>query len=257
MSIVDVGTVSIGGDRLVLFSGTPSWELIDLCDRLNIGLIFKVRIENANWVRSTYGMPIAVGVYDIGELQPAVGVADMLNISALLVRQLNLVVAASNLGAPLNIQKGPHMEPGDLCRGLTHVGVTSNIMVTERGSAFGYGRVVNDMRSIPVLQEFGIPVGFDGPNSIMPDERDLLGPLTLAAVAAGANAVRLETTNNKTGPYEVSLGELESILRTCVRIRAAIVASTKSGGPSHPGCEYPRHSPCRAHARVSNLLPSQ
>ena len=234
-TFVEIGDIRVGAARpLVLVAGPCVIESRDLClriaeevsglcKRLEIPYIFKASYDKANRtsvnsfrgpgleeglkileeVRGKLGMPVLSDVHLPDECAPAAEVLDVLQIPAFLCRQTDLITAAAKTGKPLNIKKAQFMAPEDMANacGKARAAGNDRVLLTERGTAFGYRRLVNDMRSIPRMQALGCPVLFDGTHSVQEPggqgdksggEREMIIPLTLAAMAAGADGLFLE-----------------------------------------------------------------
>ena len=234
-TFVEIGDIRVGAARpLVLVAGPCviesrdlclriAEEVSDLCKRLEIPYIFKASYDKANRtsvnsfrgpgqeeglkilaeVRGQLGMPVLSDVHLPDECAPAAEALDVLQIPAFLCRQTDLITAAAKTGKPLNIKKAQFMAPEDMANACGKARVVGNdrVLLTERGTAFGYRRLVNDMRSIPRMQALGCPVLFDGTHSVQEPggqgdksggEREMIIPLTLAAMAAGADGLFLE-----------------------------------------------------------------
>jgi 2-dehydro-3-deoxyphosphooctonate aldolase (KDO 8-P synthase) len=154
-------------------------------------------------VKEQTGLPLLSDVHAVTEIPAAAKVLDMLQIPAFLCRQTDLMLAAAKTGLPVNIKKGQFLAPWDLRSLLAKAKSTGNhqISVTERGASFGYNNLVVDMRSIPIMQQMGVPVIFDATHSVqLPGgqgtssggQREFIGHLARAAVAAGANGIYME-----------------------------------------------------------------
>jgi 2-dehydro-3-deoxyphosphooctonate aldolase (KDO 8-P synthase) len=268
---VIVGPVRIGrGQPLALICGpcvmepndmtrTIALRLVEICTELKIPLIFKASFDKANRTsKSSYrgvglegglkvfekikaetGLPVTTDVHESHQAVPIAQVVDLLQIPAFLARQTDLLEACAETGRPLNVKKGQFMAPWDMkhvVEKVTEAG-TGGIALTERGTTFGYGRLINDMRAIPQMQATGAPVVFDATHSVqMPSagngvttgERDMVPYLAKAAVAAGCDALFLEVHPRpeealSDGPNALRLDDLAGVLRTCLRIREAIL----------------------------------
>lgn len=267
---VCVGGVRIGrGEPLALIAGPCVMEpgdvtlivarwLVEICGRLNVPLIFKASFDKANRtsktsyrgpgleagmkiferVKAETGLPVTTDVHETIQAAPIAEVVDLLQIPAFLARQTDLLEAAAATGRPINVKKGQFMAPWDMTHVVAKVGEcgTSGVMLTERGSSFGYGRLVNDFRAIPVMQATGAPVVFDATHSVqLPSagqgksggERPMIPYLARAAVAAGCDALFLEVHPDpdqalSDGPNALALDDLESLIQVCLRIRDAI-----------------------------------
>ena len=234
-------------------------HLKEVCQRLNLNFIFKASFDKANrtslnsyrGVGLERGLEILADVHEklqvpvttdihLPEQAAAVGeVCDLLQIPAFLARQTDLLAAAAATGRAVNVKKGQFMAPWDMEHVISKLegsGAT-DILVTDRGTFFGYGRLVNDMRAIPQMSRLGVPVVFDATHSVQQPsaaggktggERDMVAPLAKAAVAAGANAIFLETHPNPAdspsdGPNMVPMDEIESLLKKLGEIHTLVI----------------------------------
>ncbi len=273
---VSVGPLAIGRGRpLALICGPCVMEpgdltrriagaLVEICGGLGVPLVFKASFDKANRTsKSSYrgpgmeaglavferikaetGLPVTTDVHESHQAAPIAEVVDLLQIPAFLARQTDLLEAAAATGRPLNVKKGQFMAPWDMANVVAKVvgDGPGGLLLTERGTTFGYGRLVNDMRAIPQMQETGAPVVFDATHSVqLPSagqggtatggERAMVPYLARAAVAAGCDALFLEVHPDpdkalSDGPNAIRLDDLAGLLATCLRIREAI------GGPS-------------------------
>lgn len=160
-------------------------------------------LEVLQEVREQTGLPILSDVHNPSEVQKAASVLDILQIPAFLCRQTDLLLAAGRTGLPINIKKGQFVSPWDMEQVVMKVTSTGNrkILLTERGTSFGYNNLVVDIRSIAIMKGFGYPVIFDATHSVqLPGsvgassggDRRFVDPLARAAVAAGASGVFME-----------------------------------------------------------------
>ena len=273
---VAVGPIRIGrGGRLALIAGPCVMEPGDLSARiaerlaeigamLEIPVVFKASFDKANRtskrsfrgpgveeglrvferIKAETGLPVTSDVHESHQVGPVAEVVDLLQIPAFLARQTDLLEAAAATGRPVNVKKGQFMAPWDMGHVVAKVlgGGGVGVLLTERGTTFGYGRLVNDFRAIPIMQDTGAPVVFDATHSVqLPSagqgvtegEREMIPHLARAAVAAGADALFLEVHPRpeealSDGPNALRLEDLVPLLRTCLRIRSAIEAI---GGP--------------------------
>lgn len=158
-------------------------------------------------VKQETGLPILTDVHTIDEVALASQVADILQIPAFLCRQTDLIVAAAQAGRVINIKKGQFLAPWDIAQVIEKVvcAGNKNILITERGTSFGYNNLVVDMRAFPIMQRYGYPVIFDVTHSLQqPGGKghmsggtpEFIFPLARAAVAAGCNGVFFETHMN-------------------------------------------------------------
>ena len=232
---VRVGNIIVGGRELVLIAGPCAVESEDVTfkaaeavacasDKYNIPAIFKSSYKKANRlsgqsfstigigkalsilqdVKRKFGLPILTDVHTIDEIDTACDVADCLQIPAFLCRQTDLVVAAAKSMLPVNIKKGQFLAPEDMKPIIEKVISAGNnqVLITERGTSFGYRDLVVDFRGLVIMSEFGYPIIFDCTHSVQKpgasggtsggDPRFIV-PLARAAVAVGVDAIFVET----------------------------------------------------------------
>lgn len=233
---VPVGSFKIGKKQpLTLISGPCVIEsedhaletaefLKNLCFSLKINLIYKSSYDKANRssylsfrgpkiqeglrilekVKKTFDIPILTDIHLPEEAHPASEVCDILQIPAFLCRQTDLIVAAAQTDKVINVKKGQFMAPWDMKNVVEKIRTLGNekIILTDRGTSFGYNNLVSDMRSIPILQSLGYPVCFDASHSVqLPGgkknrsggQREFIPVLAKAAIAAGCDCLFLET----------------------------------------------------------------
>jgi 2-dehydro-3-deoxyphosphooctonate aldolase (KDO 8-P synthase) len=229
-------------------------ELKEIQKRLNIPLVFKASFDKANrtsihsyrgpgltagldlldFIRARFELPILADVHQVSEIEKAAQVLDVIQIPAFLCRQTDLLTAAGRTGRPINVKKGPFLSPWDMRFVLEKITGTGNeqILLTERGTSFGYNNLVVDMRSLPILSGFGYPVIFDATHSVqLPGggegvsggERKFVPFLARAAVAAGVQGVFLEVHPDPEkalcdGANSWPLDRLETLLRGLMAI---------------------------------------
>lgn len=202
-------------------------KLKEMVSAFDIKLIFKASYDKANRssihsfrgpgideglkilqkVQSEFNLPVITDVHSPEEAKIAGSVCDMIQIPAFLSRQTDLIVAAAETKACVNVKKGQFLSPWDMknvVEKLRSVGC-EKIMLTDRGTSFGYNNLVSDFRSIPIMQSFGYPVCFDASHSVqLPGglghasggERHFIPTLAKAAIAAGVNALFIESHPN-------------------------------------------------------------
>ncbi|MCQ2328700.1 MAG: 3-deoxy-8-phosphooctulonate synthase [Paludibacteraceae bacterium] len=202
--------------------------LKQVCEELNIRLYFKSSYDKANRtslsqrgigmeeglkilqeVKQTFGLPILTDVHESWQCQPVAEVADVLQIPAFLSRQTDLLQAAARTGKIVNIKKGQFMAPWDMKGAIEKVKQASDngnqVWLTERGSSFGYGRLVVDMTNLVEMRKFGCPVIFDATHSVQQPStqagvtggnRAMVPYLMRAALAVGVDGVFIETHPN-------------------------------------------------------------
>jgi len=155
-------------------------------------------------VKERFALPILTDVHEPWQVEQIAPVADVLQVPAFLCRQTDLILAIANSGRVVNLKKGQFLSPWDVEQAVRKIAATGNeqILVTERGTSFGYNNLVSDLRAIPIMQAYGYPVVFDATHSAqLPGGngtetgglRRYIPALARAAVAAGANAVFMET----------------------------------------------------------------
>jgi 2-dehydro-3-deoxyphosphooctonate aldolase (KDO 8-P synthase) len=227
------------------------------CGELGITFVFKASYDKANRsssksfrgpglekgleilgrIREELGVPVLTDVHTVEEVGAAASHVDILQIPALLCRQTDLVQAAARSGKIVNLKKGQFLAPLDMQNVVGKAVAAGNkrLLVTERGTTFGYNNLVADMRSIPIMDQFGYPVIFDATHSVQlpggggdksSGQREFAPVLARAAVAAGADGVFIETHPDpdralSDGPNMIPLVELPAVLRTLLRIREA------------------------------------
>jgi 2-dehydro-3-deoxyphosphooctonate aldolase (KDO 8-P synthase) len=233
-------------------------ELRKIADRLHLNLIFKASFDKANRtstksfrgpglergletlaaVKKRTGLPVTTDVHETHQAVPVAQVCDLLQVPAFLARQTDLILACGETGKPVNVKKGQFMAPWDMknvVRKMDEVG-NRNLLLTERGVTFGYGNLVSDMRSIPLMQDLGCPVIFDATHSVqMPGaagdrsggDRRMIPYLAKAAVAVGCDGIFVETHPRpdealSDGPNTIALDNLPALIESCLRIRQAI-----------------------------------
>lgn len=259
--------VSIGKDRLVVVAGPCMLESLSLgmevagrmralCAERGFGYVFKASFDKANrtsihsergpglergltWlerIRRTEGVPVVTDIHESHQARVVADVVDMLQIPAFLCRQTDLLVAASKTGRPLNVKKAQFLSPEDMKSVVgkcTEAGA-SGVVLCERGSMFGYNRLVVDFRSLPIMRSFGCPVMFDATHSVqLPGgmgtasggDRRFVPPLLRAALSIGVDAAFLEVHPNpdeakSDGPNMVPLDRVELLLDEMARVDA-------------------------------------
>ncbi len=185
-------------------------------------------------VREQVGVPVLTDVHGPEEATRAGEVVDVLQIPAFLCRQTDLLVAAAKTGRVVNVKKGQFLSPGEMGNAVKKLEEAGNrrIILTERGSSFGYNNLVVDMRSLPIMRSFGYPVVFDATHSVQlpggagtksSGQREFIAPLACAAAAAGCDGFFMEVHPNpdsalSDGPNMVPLHALKPLLERLLRI---------------------------------------
>ena len=252
--------IEIGNDRRLTLIAGPcqlesrehglevSAQLREISDRLNVGLIYKTSYDKANRtsntsargmgleaslpvfaeIRETTGLPVLTDVHTAEQARIAAQAVDVLQIPAFLCRQTDLLVAAAETGKPINVKKGQFLAPWDMKNVIAKIADAGNpnVMACERGASFGYNTLVSDMRSLPIMAQFGAPIVFDATHSVQQPggqgttsggQREFVPTLARAAVAVGVAAVFMETHPDpdnapSDGPNMVPLDEFEALV---------------------------------------------
>jgi len=191
-----------------------------------------------NRVRQEFEVPVLSDVHDLAQVEPAAEVLDVIQIPAFLCRQTDLILAAAKTGKALNLKKGQFLAPEDMGQAIAkaEAGGAKKIILTERGTSFGYHNLVVDMRSLVLMREFGYPVVFDATHSVqLPagqgnasgGDRRFIAPLARAAVAAGVDGVFLEVHPDPDralcdGPNSLALADLPDLLRVLLDLHRTV-----------------------------------
>ena len=186
-------------------------------------------------VRAETGLPVTTDIHEAAHAGPAGEVCQLLQIPAFLARQTDLLLAAARTGRAVHVKKGQFMAPGDMRHVVAKLSAAGceNILLAERGTFFGYGRLVNDMRALPQMGALGVPVVFDATHSVQEPgglggstggNRAMVEPLARAAMALGVDGLFCEThpepsQSPSDGPNLVPLAELRGLLERLVHIR--------------------------------------
>ena len=196
-------------------------------------------------IKETFGLPVLTDIHNSEQCAPVADVVDVLQIPAFLCRQTDLLVAAAETGAVINVKKGQFLAPWDMknvLRKITDSG-NPNVLLTERGASFGYNTLVSDMRALPIMAQTGAPVVFDATHSVQQPgglggssggDREMVAVLARAAVAVGVGGVFIEThpdpenTTSSDGPNMIALRNLGALLAELKAIDAVV---KKSAGP--------------------------
>jgi 2-dehydro-3-deoxyphosphooctonate aldolase (KDO 8-P synthase) len=272
---VAIGPVVCGPGRPLLWIAGPcvieSHELTlhvaetlrEMADRLDMPLIFKASFDKANRtsgksfrgpglheglrtleaVKRQTGLPVTTDIHEVHQAAPVAEVCDLLQVPAFLARQTDLVQAAGATRAAVNVKKGQFMAPWDMRHVVAKMEEVGNrrLLLTERGTTFGYGQLINDMRAIPWMQELGCPVIFDATHSVqMPaglgdrtgGDRRMIPYLARAAVACNCDGVFVETHPRpdqalSDGPNMIALDDLPALVECCMRLRQALDLSVR------------------------------
>ncbi|HEX5400583.1 MAG TPA: 3-deoxy-8-phosphooctulonate synthase [Verrucomicrobiae bacterium] len=229
-----------------------------VCTQLGIFFVFKASFDKANRtsgssfrgiglergleilgkVRTELGVPVLTDIHNETHAAIAGEVVDILQIPAFLCRQTDLIEAAAITGQILNIKKGQFLSPAEMGQAVAKARAAGadKILLTERGTSFGYNNLVADMRSIPIMKSLGCPVVFDATHSVqLPGgggdksggQREFAPVLARAALAAGANGLFIETHPRpdkalSDGPNMIPLAEMAAVLRSLLKVFKAV-----------------------------------
>lgn len=258
---VAAGDITFGSGDLVLIAGPCLIEdeaatydmacfLRDLAAELGLPYVFKASYDKANrtavtstrgpgWevglellarVKERAAVPVLSDVHETGQVHAAAGVLDLIQVPAFLCRQTDLLVACGETGLPVNIKKGQFMAPGDMAYSVGKVRSTGNdrVLLTERGTTFGYNNLVVDMRGLAIMRGLGVPVIFDATHSVqLPGgaggasggQREFAAGLARAAAAMGIDGLFLEVHPDPDhapcdGPNMIPFADLKALLES-------------------------------------------
>jgi len=233
-------------------------QLKQIAAELSVQLVFKASFDKANRtsvesyrgpglqqglailrrVKESTGLPVTTDVHQPQQAAPVAEVCEMLQIPAFLARQTDLLTAAAATGRAVNVKKGQFLAPSDMQHviGKLTAGGCRHILTCERGTFFGYGRLVNDMRAIPQMQSLGAPVVFDATHSVQEPgglaaatggNRDMVEPLARAAVAIGVDGLFFEVHPTpdealSDGPNMIPLDRFAGLLKRLLAIRQTV-----------------------------------
>ena len=273
-NLVTIGDYKVGDGQPLLFILGPcvmesetlvlqvADRLVELRDRLKLQIAFKSSFDKANrtsvdsyrgpgleeglrmldLVRQKTGLLTTTDIHEAAHAVPCAEVCSILQIPAFLARQTDLLVAAADAAVArnicVNVKKPQFVAPEETLHAVNKCRARGlkNVMLSERGSTFGYGRLVNDFRCVPIMQSFGVPVVYDATHSVQllggpttGGQREMVPPLARAAVAVGCDAVFLETHPDpdkaqSDGPNMVFLDQLETLLMQLTRLRETVLS---------------------------------
>ncbi len=274
--IVNVGPVTFGNALpFAVLAGPCQMEsrahalemasaLKEICARAGVGLVYKSSFDKANRtslggkrgmgleaalpvfaeIRDSLGLPVVTDVHEIGQCALVAPVVDILQIPAFLCRQTDLLVAAAKTGRVIKIKKGQFLAPWDMKNAVAKVvgSGNPNVLLTERGSSFGYNTLVVDKRSLPTMAATGAPVIFDATHAVQQPggqgtssggDRRFVPVLARAAVAVGVAGLFIETheapdTAPSDGPNMVPLRDFEALLRELMAIDQVVKKTPRS-----------------------------
>lgn len=233
-------------------SAAHAFEMADALAGLSratgVGVIYKSSFDKANrtsgraargigiskgleilaQVRERTGLPVLTDVHDAAQCAPTAQAVDVLQIPAFLCRQTDLLIAAGETGAAINVKKGQFLAPWDMANVAAKIADTGNerVLLCERGASFGYNTLVSDLRALPIMARSGYPVVFDATHSVQQPggqgsssggQREFAPVLARAALAVGVAAVFIETHENpdaapSDGPNMIPLREMEALV---------------------------------------------
>ncbi len=271
MKIVEVDKGVVFGDGKLAFIAGPcviesramalglAKKLVALANELEVGFVFKASFDKANRtsvdsfrgpgidkgldilaeVRETFGVPVITDVHEPWQCKRVAEVCDILQIPAFLARQTDLVVAAGETGAVVNVKKGQFMAPEDMTQVIKKIESTGNkrIMLCERGASFGYRNLVADMRSLLIMRELGYPVIMDATHSVQRPgglgtgsggDGKYAPALARAAVATGVDGVFMETHMNpkvakSDAANAIKFSEVKALWKKLLKIHEVVV----------------------------------
>ena len=262
---VGIGGLSIGDGRLLLIAGPCVIESEDhalflarrireIADRCRVPYVFKASFDKANRtsirsfrgpglaegvrilrrVREEIGVPVLTDIHEPAQAAPVAEAVDVLQIPAFLCRQTDLLVAAARTGRVVNVKKGQFLAPADMRHVIAKISSAGNeqIVVTERGTSFGYNNLIVDMRAFPMLRALGYPVVYDVTHSLQlpgagagvtAGQAEFIPPMASAGVAAGVDGVFMEVHDRpevarSDAQNALRLDLLEPLLRRLVRL---------------------------------------
>ncbi|HLA84062.1 MAG TPA: 3-deoxy-8-phosphooctulonate synthase [Thermoguttaceae bacterium] len=267
---VTIGPIRCGrGEPLMVIAGPCVLEsdelalqvaehLKSLAESLPVQILFKASFDKANRtsvesyrgpgldeglaalarVKKATGLPVVTDVHEAAQAAPVAEVCDLLQIPAFLARQTDLLVAAAQTGRPVHVKKGQFMAPWDMRHvvGKLEAAGCRRVLLCERGTFFGYGRLVNDMRALPQMRSLGVPVVFDATHSVQEPgglgsstggNREMIEPLARAAVAVGVDGLFFETHPDpdkakSDGPNMVPLAAFGPMLERLIELRQTV-----------------------------------
>ena len=266
--VLIAGPCMIESEKLVM---ETSAAIKEMTERLNIPFVLKASFDKANRssiqsergpgihkgleilgkVKKEFHVPVTTDIHEASQAGVVSEVADIIQIPAFLCRQTDLLVAAAKTNKIINIKKGQFLAPWDMKNVVVKVKESGNdqILLTERGSTFGYNNLVVDMRSLPIMREWDVPVVFDATHSVQipgglgtstDGKREFVPYLSRAAAAVGIDALFVEVHPDpdralSDGPNMIKLDELEEFLKPIVEIDRLMKGESKKIGGSQRG----------------------
>ena len=263
--VIDINGIKVGGkEPFALITGPCQLESLDharmmaeriaeACAPTKTGFIFKASYDKANRssistkrglgmeegltilskIREEFGCPILTDVHDARQCAPAAEAVDVIQIPAFLCRQTDLLLAAGETGAAINVKKGQFLAPWDMGNVAEKIASTGNdrIMLCDRGTSFGYNTLVSDFRGLPIMAATSYPVVFDATHSVQQPggqgttsggQREFAPVLARAAVAVGVSALFIETHEDpdnapSDGPNMIPIEEMQALIGNLTR----------------------------------------
>lgn len=267
---IRIGSLSIGGNSPLVFIAGPcviessvhavdmALKIAEIASRTNAAIIFKASYDKANRtsidsfrgpglesglqtlaeIKSQTGLPLLTDIHEPSHASLVAEVVDVIQIPAFLSRQTDLLLAAAETGKPVNVKKGQFLSPKDMRHVIDKVLSTGNndVLITERGTSFGYNNLVVDVRAFPMLRELGCPVIFDVTHSLqLPGAGDgittglsnYIDPLSAAGVAAGIDGLFLEVHDDpkkakSDGGNSLRLDSLEPLIQKLLQVDSVV-----------------------------------
>ncbi|MDU9005052.1 3-deoxy-8-phosphooctulonate synthase [Sedimentitalea todarodis] len=266
MTQIDIAGLTVGTDcPLTIIAGPCQLESADhaqmiagtmkeACDAVGAQYVFKASYDKANRtslagkrglgidaglkvladIKTAIGVPVLTDVHNEAQCAPAAAAADILQIPAFLCRQTDMLLAAGNTGAAINVKKGQFLAPWDMANVVAKIESTGNkrILLTERGASFGYNTLVADMRSLPIMAQTGYPVVMDATHSVQQPggrggssggQREFAPVMARAAAAIGVAAIFIETHEDpdsapSDGPNMIHLDQMPALIDTLMQL---------------------------------------
>lgn len=263
---VSIGNFEVSNDRPFFLMAGPCQiesldhaqqicgQMVEICGRLGINYVYKSSFDKANRtslnaqrglglekglqvlqsIKDIFGVPVVTDIHLPEQCAPVAEVADILQIPAFLCRQTDLLIAAAETGAAINVKKGQFLAPWDMANVAKKLAASGNerIMLCERGASFGYNTLVSDMRSLPIMAQTGYPVVYDATHSVQQPgglggssggDRTMVPVLARAAVAVGVAGLFMEVHENpddapSDGPNMVKMQDVEGLLSVLVSL---------------------------------------
>ena len=266
---VYIDKIEVGNGKLILLAGPCVLEgyerslkigrrAKEIADKLDIPYVFKASFDKANRssiksfrgpgleeglkilakIKSELKVPIVTDIHESYQAKPVAEVADVLQIPAFLCRQTDLLMAAAKTGKVVNVKKGQFLSANEMKNVVSKLeeSGTEKIMLTERGTFFGYNNLIVDMRSLAIMRRFNYPVIFDGTHSVQlpggagtssSGQHEFIPYLTRAAAAVGIDGLFLEVHDNPSealsdGPNMVALDDLEDLLKKVLAVHKVV-----------------------------------